>query len=74
MDQRPNCKVEAAVRACRQACLGTMTPLTNYWITIELLSEDPTWSRSEINELCRRFVESMIDDATNPPASRLSKN
>jgi len=51
-----------------------MTPLTNYWITIELLSEDPTWSRSEINELCRRFVESMIDDATNPPASRLSKN
>ena len=62
MDRRRNDKVEAAVEACRRACLNTGTPLTNYWLTVDLLRENAAWREEEIDALRKRFVESLFED------------
>lgn len=62
MDHRNNRKVEHAVIACRRDCLGTATPLTYYWLLVQLLNEQPDWSEEEVFDFRRRFVASLLSD------------
>lgn len=65
MDSRRSYKVEAAVAACRRACLGTGAPLTGYWLTIELLRESLSWGEDEVMSFRRSFVDSLVEDLTS---------
>jgi len=62
MNHRNSRKVDQAVAACRRACLGTVAPLTNYWLTVELLEERPDWNAEDVLAFRERFVASLISD------------
>jgi len=45
--------------------VGTPTPLTNYFVFLDLLAEHPAWSKEEVSEVRHRFVEALIKDVSS---------